>query len=412
MHISLHGPAALDVSHLFCERWNFIKELKYSKSKEYPILAFPHGAPSLDEVDPRHDAVARHPSTVHFHKAGQVFRHPWHAEHRVQQPPDGVNSTDAIMDVQVIRSCGDWSNGTLTETSIQNAYIEMIREANHCIYIENQFFITATEPGTKVSNMIGAAIVERILSAARDKKKFKIVVVIPTVPCFAGDLDEAAGIRCIMAWQYRSISRRGKSIMEQVEAAGVNPHDYISFYNLRGIDRINLSRVRKMEKDSGIPFHHAQVAAARLFVGKEGYVGGKQKISIRVGDDPQLGNSKLKEGSMVEAVPLPQTEEEAIEILKKFGECSVLFQGSCDVLRKSIDHRFGWHPTTEAAAPREEVPCKDSIAENVFHGQSAIKDEPWSGDNEAEEKNAFVTEEVYVHSKLMIIDDRRVSHAL
>ena len=57
--------------------------------------------------------------------------------------------------MQVLRSAADWSHGILLEDSIQRAtavsrlclhmltsseaYIGLIREANHCIYIENQF---------------------------------------------------------------------------------------------------------------------------------------------------------------------------------------------------------------------------------------------------------------------------------
>jgi len=55
---------------------------------------------------------------------------------------------------QVLRSAADWSHGILLEDSIQRksgsnqycvvtdrqeAYVGMIRESNHCIYIENQF---------------------------------------------------------------------------------------------------------------------------------------------------------------------------------------------------------------------------------------------------------------------------------
>ena len=44
-----------------------------------------------------------------------------------------------------------------------------------------------------------------------------------------------------------------------------NPHDYISFYNLRSYDRINNdpARLKKMAEKSGIDFDHAQAALAR-----------------------------------------------------------------------------------------------------------------------------------------------------
>jgi len=49
----------------------------------------------------------------------------------------------------------------------------MIREANHFVYIENQFFISNTKESGPVKNQIAAALVERIVSAARSGKKFK-----------------------------------------------------------------------------------------------------------------------------------------------------------------------------------------------------------------------------------------------
>ena len=54
-----------------------------------------------------------------------------------QRPPNGTCR------VQAVRSVSDWSHGVLTEHSIQNAYIQLILEAEHFIYIENQFFITS-----------------------------------------------------------------------------------------------------------------------------------------------------------------------------------------------------------------------------------------------------------------------------
>jgi len=84
--------------------------------------------------------------------------------------------------VQVLRSAADWSHGVLREDSIQQAYIGLIRESNHCIYIENQFFISACGPDQPIENQIGTALVQRIISAASEGRKFKIIVVVPAVP--------------------------------------------------------------------------------------------------------------------------------------------------------------------------------------------------------------------------------------
>src|SRR5688572_4876002 len=98
-----------------------------------------------------------------------------------------------------------WSAGSPTEHSIANAYIHAITNARHFIYIENQFFITATSSEQQpVMNKIGAAMVDRIIRAHEAGEDFLIIVMMPAVPAFAGDLkaDSALGTRAIMEFQY------------------------------------------------------------------------------------------------------------------------------------------------------------------------------------------------------------------
>ena len=143
---------------------------------------------------------------------------------------------EAGISCQIVRSCTKWSHGVPTEHSIANAYISVIENSQHFIYIENQFFITATSDAQKpVKNKVGAALVERILRAARAQQKFKVIVIMPAIPGFAGDLkdDSSLGTRAIMEYQYNSINRGGHSIMESVAKEGYDPTEYIRFYNLR-----------------------------------------------------------------------------------------------------------------------------------------------------------------------------------
>ena len=166
------------------------------------------------------------------------------------------------MSCQLVRSCSKWSHGVRTEQSIADAYINVIRNSRHFIYIENQFFITATSDAQRpVKNKIGAAIVERILEAARTREKYRVIVVMPAIPAFAGDLmdDSSLGTRAIMEFQYNAINRGGHSIMELIANAGVDPLKYIRFYNLRNYDRINSgASMRYAEKRSGVDYEDAR----------------------------------------------------------------------------------------------------------------------------------------------------------
>ncbi|KKK18333.1 hypothetical protein P175DRAFT_0505037 [Aspergillus ochraceoroseus IBT 24754] len=249
------------------------------------------------------------------------------------------------MTCQIVRSCSKWSNGTPTEHSIADAYAEIIRRSEHFIYIENQFFITATSDAQKpVKNKIGAAIVERILRAARAGQKWKMIIVIPTVPCFAGDLaDESSlGTRAIMEFQYNSINRGGNSIMELIAKEGYNPMDYIRFYNLRNYDRIKFSAAPEMASQAPEP-----VA-------------------------PEPGN----------------------------------------VHRPAFDTSAPYQTYSPAppTGPKPSAPGGtqwDSVSACYMLNGPDLRNVPWDGPREAE-IDAFVTEELYVHSKVMIADDRVV----
>lgn len=164
----------------------------------------------------------------------------WHQFHQEKVHLDERPTGD--MHVQVCRSVGDWSCGWLTEHSIQDAYLQLIREANHFIYIENQFFVSipGEAKGPKVNNQICSALAQRIISAAQVGEKFKVMIMIPEVPCFPGDLKASQGTLAILDTQYRSLCRGKESLYGLIEAAGYNPTDYVTLFNLRQYDRSEL----------------------------------------------------------------------------------------------------------------------------------------------------------------------------
>lgn len=72
---------------------------------------------------------------------------------------------------QVLRSASHWSisslDRTMVEHSIHEAYIETITNANHYVYIENQFFVSIGSDSSKVKNRIADAIYQRIMRAVQ-----------------------------------------------------------------------------------------------------------------------------------------------------------------------------------------------------------------------------------------------------
>ena len=150
------GAAARDVARHFIERWNFTKFEKAKFNDIFPWL-IPKSYSNIDLIKPPKFLL----------RGGNVS-------------------------CQVVRSVADWSIGIKeTDTSILSASIDLINNAKHYVYIENQFFITQSkspplDPSEVVINSIGEALYHRIVRAFRDGQKFRVFIFFPLLPAFEG----------------------------------------------------------------------------------------------------------------------------------------------------------------------------------------------------------------------------------
>lgn len=303
---------------------------------------------------------------------------------------------------QLVRSSADWSSGILTEQSIQNAYCQVIRDAQHFVYIENQFFITATGDQQKpIHNLIGRAIVDAVVKAYKEKRKFRVILVIPAIPGFAGDLrdDAAAGTRAIMDYQYKSINRGEHSIFGQIRAAGANPDDYVHVFNLRSYDRINHTpELKKQQEESGVSYQELQRANAQEIAG-EGLHGPKQEDRKRDKSKRFVKDKVPKHGN---ASSDSESDTEAKQQRKQQNS-----KNAADTKARFEQHRAN----IGDRATSKEYGSVDSIAKNALLGEPKPSEEAYAGRNtdsndqavqdlRDQEKENFVQEELYIHGKV------------
>lgn len=211
----LAGQGARDVARHFVQRWNYLRRKKPSAPKRPTPMLIPA------------------PDNLNSHVG-------------IEDPRICHPHTSESCHVQILRSVSPWSIGSIddhVEHSIQNAYIESIRDSKYLIYIENQFFVTSTKSGnTVIENNIGDAIYQRVLRAHQNGEKWRAIIIVPLVPGFPANIDETEGstVRLIMQLQYLSISRGPDSLLGRLNAAGVtNTHEYINFYGLRNWGELN-----------------------------------------------------------------------------------------------------------------------------------------------------------------------------
>ncbi|XP_053321087.1 phospholipase D2 [Spea bombifrons] len=195
--VVIHGKAARDAARHFIQRWNFTKTLKTKYKRAFYPYLLPKSHSTADKL--------------HYTVPGS---------HAAQ--------------VQVLRSVDRWSAG-YNESSILIGYVRCIEEAEHYVYIENQFFVTCTGGGT-IHNTIGDAIVQRILRAYGTNSKFRVFIVIPLLPGFEGNIELGGGnsIQAILHYTYSSICRGDGSIISRLkDHMGEGWRQYLSVCGVR-----------------------------------------------------------------------------------------------------------------------------------------------------------------------------------
>lgn len=360
--MGLVGECVIDIAEHFVLRWNFIKRDKYKRDEGVDWLCMETRS-RADGSNPDEDLIAvQRPK----HPVGKYIDHPL-----TPLATKGLENQGTVR-AQIVRSSDDWSSGILLDHSIQNAYAEVIEKAEHYVYIENQFFITATgDQQAPVENTLGRAIVNAVVRAAKEGRKFRVIIVIPAIPGFAGDLrqDAAVGTRAIMDYQFKSINRGEHSIYGQIKKAGYDPTKYIFVFNLRAYDRINKTPgLIQQEKDSGITYSQLQRAEAEEIMGTgiHGYEGEREE------KESKGSGKKINEDE----------RQGVIDRKRKF-----------EAARKNLD-------------VEDPIHSADSIAEDAMARGGTVTEEAWEGDDKEAEKENFVQEELYIHAKLLIVDDR------
>uniref|UniRef100_A0A8C3B0L7 Phospholipase n=1 Tax=Cyclopterus lumpus TaxID=8103 RepID=A0A8C3B0L7_CYCLU len=189
---AVHGRAARDVARHFIQRWNFTKIMK----PKYRSLSYPFLLPKS-------------------HSSANDLRY---------QVPDCVNAKVQVRDL-------DTAGGI----SLSTALVKKKNLFSFIIIQNEKFFISCADNRT-VYNKIGDAIIERILRAYKEGRKYRVYVVTPLLPGFEGDITTGGGnaLQAVMHFNYRTMIRGEYSIISQLKKE-MDDHwmNYISFAGLR-----------------------------------------------------------------------------------------------------------------------------------------------------------------------------------
>ena len=123
--------------------------------------------------------------------------------------------------------------GRLVDSSIADAYIQMIRNADKFLYIENQYFLGSafswmSHQDVNCHHTIPVEITQKIINKIKQKERFTAYIVIPMFP--EGE-PHTGPIQEILYWQTRTIEMMYKKIGDTLASEGSDTHptDWLLF---------------------------------------------------------------------------------------------------------------------------------------------------------------------------------------
>ncbi|CAG0913114.1 unnamed protein product [Notodromas monacha] len=392
------GRAARDVARHFIERWNHCKvhaQARYKNrrvTREYPMLV------------PK--------SVVHF---------------RVEDHGKKIRFKPFLLpiNVQVVRSVSEWSAGVnVTESSIHKAYIESIAEAEYFIYIENQFFVSPSPLNKVTRNEISDAIFNRVVRAAKELKTFRVFIIIPLLPAFPGGKGEnvlGTAARMITDWNAHSLSKGKHSLLQRLTDVGIQWEKYIGVFSLR-----THGRLLNGDLATELIYVHSKLMIVddkRVICGSAN-INDRSMLGSRDSEIAFVIDDKHKENEIASKM----NGEPVIVGLFASSWRKQLFAEHLGQLKPSkwnLDDRF-----VHSRPLANSIPLDDPIShefwyafKNIARRNTKIYAERLTDVGIQWEKYIGVfslrthgrllngdlaTELIYVHSKLMIVDDKRV----
>ena len=206
--VRLNGACAQDISWYFIQRWN------HHRLGQGPSVVMPYLHAEIGGAPLAQDSMLTPPSS------------------------DGLarSKKKGSCVCQVLRSASSWSGHSSTEKSIYTAYVHLIETAKHCIYIENQYFISnAGSQATELQNRIAEALFLRIKLAYESKQSFRVIIVLPLHPA-GGSWKDSSAIRYLMKFQFDTLCRGPASLFEKLKMLGMSTlvlNQFVSVFALK-----------------------------------------------------------------------------------------------------------------------------------------------------------------------------------
>ncbi|XP_009594604.1 phospholipase D delta isoform X3 [Nicotiana tomentosiformis] len=251
LHCRIDGPAVYDVLINFAQRWR--KATKWREFKLFKKTMSRWHDDAMIKIEriswilsPAF-AVFREGTEIpgddpKLHVYGEDHSENWHVQIFRSIDSGSVQGFPKRIDVAQAQNlvC---SKNLIVDKSIEAAYIQAIRSAQHFIYIENQYFLGSSYAwgsykDAGADHLIPMELALKITSKIRAGERFCVYVVMPMWP--EGD-PKSITMQEILFWQSQTVQMMYQVIATELKSMQLldsHPLDYLNFYCLGNREEI------------------------------------------------------------------------------------------------------------------------------------------------------------------------------
>ncbi|VDN98416.1 unnamed protein product [Rodentolepis nana] len=300
--VGLNGKLVSDFARHFIQRWNAHRKRQAKQGRKHFLVS--RIPPVLIPMEPANPSLANHLPMLGG--GGSCW--------------GSSNTAQTSLKTQALRSVSHWSlvstrdakankitwgndanASVITEHSIQDAYVEAIKNAESFIYIENQFFISFMQDedsSPSVRNKITQTIYDRVVRAYKEKKKFRVYIIIPLLPAFEGvpgDKRTGINIHTILRFTRLSLFKGKTALLPQLRCVVGDVDNYVSVCGLRKYEQ----------------WPEGHFTSEQIYIHDKIMIVDDRKLiigSANINDRSLLGERDSELGLYVEEIPSPQSK--------------------------------------------------------------------------------------------------------
>ncbi|KAG0563480.1 hypothetical protein KC19_8G034600 [Ceratodon purpureus] len=260
LHCKIEGHAAYDVLTNFEQRWR---------------KATPRHDDELIDID-RHEGLwgpsnrAPDAGDPALFVSGDQDPETWHVQIFRSIDSGSVKGFPTTVD-EVHKENLVWGKSVAIDISIQMAYINAIRCAQHFIYIENQYFLGSSYnwpdyTSAGANHIIPMELALKICSKIREGKRFAVYIVVPMWP---EGVPDSAPVQEILYFQSQTMKMMyGKvaDALREVGASQAKPTDYLNFYCLGTKETVNSGETMPLQPPDNNSKHGLSQINRRMMI--------------------------------------------------------------------------------------------------------------------------------------------------